>query len=67
MATDLGADDNNLLSAILRLPDVVTNSTDNLTEEEWKQFEALLKQAIENLNKHRQNEGAALELSLIHI
>lgn len=65
VATELNADDNNLLSAILRLPDVVTNSTDNLSEEEWKQFEALLKTAIENLNKHRQNEGAALETELL--
>jgi uncharacterized protein (TIGR00255 family) len=65
VATELNADDNNLLSAILRLPDVVTNSTDNLSEEEWKQFEALLKAAIENLNKHRQNEGSALETELL--
>jgi len=65
VATELNADDNNLLSAILRLPDVVTNSTDNLNEDEWKQFVALLKSAIENLNIHRQNEGAALEKELL--
>lgn len=65
VATELNADDSNLLSAILRLPDVVTNSTDNLSEAEWKQFEVLLKLAIENLNKHRQNEGAALEAELL--
>ncbi|MFY7965520.1 MAG: YicC/YloC family endoribonuclease [Chitinophagaceae bacterium] len=65
VATELNADDSNLLSAILRLPDVVTNSTDNLNENEWKQFETLLKTAIENLNIHRRNEGAALETELL--
>jgi len=65
VATELNASDENLLSAILRLPDVVTNSTDNLSEEEWRQFENLLKLAVENLNTHRQNEGAALETELL--
>ena len=36
VADELQASDDNLLSAILRLPDVVTNSTDNLIEEEFK-------------------------------
>jgi uncharacterized protein (TIGR00255 family) len=44
---------------------VVTNSTENLADEEWKQFEQLLKTAIENLNIHRRNEGAALETELL--
>lgn len=65
VATELNASDENLLSAILRLPDVVTNSTDNLNEEEWRQFENLLKLAVENLNTHRQNEGAGLETELL--
>jgi uncharacterized protein (TIGR00255 family) len=65
VATELNANDENLLSAILRLPDVVTNSTENLADEEWKQFEQLLKTAIENLNIHRRNEGAALETELL--
>ena len=65
VATELNASDENLLSAILRLPDVVTNSTDNLSDDEWKQFENLLKLAVENLNTHRQNEGNALEIELL--
>lgn len=64
-AIDLNASTENLLAAILRLPDVVTNSTDSLKEEDWKQFEVLLKTAIENLNIHRRNEGAALEKDLL--
>ena len=65
VAIDLDASTENLLAAILRLPDVVTNSTDSLKEEDWKQFEVLLKTAIENLNIHRRNEGAALEKDLL--
>lgn len=64
-AIDLEASTENLLSAILRLPDVVTNSTDNLKEDEWLQFQVLLKTAINNLDNHRKNEGAALEKDLL--
>lgn len=65
VATELNASDDNLLSAILRLPDVVTNATNSLTEDEWKAVENLVKEAIDNLNKHRLNEGAALEIELL--
>ena len=65
VATELNASDDNLLSAILRLPDVVTNATNSLTEDEWNEFQLLLKDAVNNLNKHRLNEGAALETELL--
>jgi uncharacterized protein YicC (UPF0701 family) len=47
------------------IKDVVTNATNSLTEDEWKAFESLVKEAIENVNKHRLNEGAALEVELL--
>ena len=42
VATELNASDDNLLSAILRLPDVVTNATNSLTEDEWNEFQRSL-------------------------
>ena len=61
VATELNTSTDNLLAAILKLPDVVTNSTESLTDEEWIQFQELLKTALQNLNKHRLNEGASIE------
>jgi len=65
VANELNANDENLLSAILRLPDVVTNTTNLLTEDDWVAFQKLVKEAIENLNKHRLNEGVSLEADLL--
>lgn len=65
VASELSANDENLLSAILRLPDVVTNATNILSENDWNEFQNLVKEAIENLNKHRLNEGVSLENDLL--
>lgn len=65
VAIELNTSNENLLSAILRLPDVVTNNTNSLTEEEWNEFQNLVKEAINNLNTHRQNEGVSLENDLL--
>lgn len=65
VASELQASDDNLLSAILRLPDVVTNNTNILSEKDWNEFQLVLKEAIENLNKHRLNEGVSLENDLL--
>ncbi|MFX7845039.1 hypothetical protein ABTK14_22570, partial [Acinetobacter baumannii] len=45
--------------------EVVINSTEILSEDEWKQFEKLLGEAIGLLNKHRIEEGKALETDLL--
>lgn len=65
VANELQASDDNLLSAILRLPDVVTNNTNILSDKEWSEFQVVLKEAIENLNNHRKNEGVSLENDLL--
>jgi uncharacterized protein (TIGR00255 family) len=64
VAGELKADINHLLAAILRLPEVV-NSTEMLSEEDWKQFRLILKKAIGELNDHREDEGKSLEADLL--
>jgi len=54
-----------LLSSILRLPEVVANSTDVVAETEWDVFKAALQDAITMINKHRMDEGAVLEQELL--
>ena len=65
VAKELNADVNQLLAAILRLPEVVVNSTEMLSENDWKQFSEVLQTAINNLNEHRQNEGASSEADML--
>lgn len=65
LASTLNISTENVLSALLKLPDVVTPSTDALGEAEWNQFQKLLQLAINNLNEHRKNEGAVLEKDLL--
>ena len=65
LAAELNMNTENLLSVLLKLPDVVTPSTDVLSPEEWQGFEALIKAAIRELNEHRKEEGKSLEADLL--
>ena len=65
VATELNTSTNNLLAAILKLPDVVTNNTESLTDDEWLQLQNLFKTVLANLNRHRLNEGASIEKDLL--
>lgn len=65
LSTQLGADDSQLLSSLLRLPEVVASSTEMLSENEWNAFQGVLQEAIDQLNLHRVDEGKALEADLV--
>jgi len=65
LADQLEADDSQLLSSILRLPEVVATSNDVLTEQEWEVFKEALQDATTMINKHRMDEGAVLEKELL--
>jgi uncharacterized protein (TIGR00255 family) len=65
LADQLQADDSQLLSSILRLPEVVATSNDVLTEQEWEVFKEALQDAMIMINKHRMDEGAVLEKELL--
>jgi uncharacterized protein (TIGR00255 family) len=65
VADELKADTQQILSTILRLPEVVINSTEMLDENDWQQFQLVLKDAIRQLNEHRKDEGKSLETDLL--
>ncbi len=65
LAGELSIDTNSVLSALLRLPEVVTPTTDVLNENDFADFKAVLTQALEQLNKHRIDEGSILEKDLL--
>jgi len=65
LSKELNLDTSQLLSSILKLPEVITPTGETLTPEEWKQFEQLMIAAIDNLNLHRNEEGKSLEADLL--
>ncbi|MEP7318457.1 MAG: YicC/YloC family endoribonuclease [Panacibacter sp.] len=64
LAKELNLSTDNILSTLLKLPDVVSPSTEILTDEETEAFKKLLQQAIDLLNKHRREEGKYTEEDL---
>jgi uncharacterized protein (TIGR00255 family) len=65
LSKELNLDPGNILSALLKLPEVITNSTDMLTPEDYKGFEQVLLSAVNQLKQHRSEEGKALESDLL--
>lgn len=61
LQTNLGiADDPNLLSLILKMPEVLSSPMEDVDEDEWKAIELGLTKAAENLNAFRLAEGNVL-------
>ena len=64
LAGELNIDTNSVLSALLRLPEVVTQANDILNDTDFEEFKKVLQGALDELNKHREEEGASLEKDL---
>jgi uncharacterized protein (TIGR00255 family) len=65
LSNELNLDPSNILSTLVKLPEVITPTSDTLTDEEWQEFEKVILLAIDDLNAHRLNEGASLEEDLV--
>lgn len=65
LANELDIDTNAVLSSLLRLPEVVTPSTEVIDEKDFELFVNVLMIAIKELNLHRSEEGKSLEKDLI--
>jgi uncharacterized protein (TIGR00255 family) len=65
LADELNLEKGDILSTILKLPEVITPTTEMLTDEEWTKLEALIKEAIAQLNAHRLDEGKSIETDLL--
>jgi uncharacterized protein (TIGR00255 family) len=64
LATELEIDTNSVLSALLRLPEVVTPSNDVLEKNDWAELKKVIEAALKELNSHRADEGLSLEKEL---
>ncbi|MCZ2223392.1 MAG: YicC family protein [Chitinophagales bacterium] len=65
VAKELNAETSQLISAILRMPDIVANSTEILDEKGWNEFYLLLETVVNQLNEHRKEEGKSIEKDLL--
>jgi uncharacterized protein (TIGR00255 family) len=61
LSKELGLDTSQILSTLIKLPEVITPTSETLTDEEWKAFTGIIGQAIDNLNYHRIEEGKSLK------
>lgn len=65
LSSELGLDASHILSTLVKLPEVITPSSETLTDEEWTRLQSILVQATDALNRHRLNEGRSLEEDLL--
>jgi uncharacterized protein (TIGR00255 family) len=65
LSETLHLDPSHILSTLVKLPEVITPTGETLTDDEWNQFEKVIKAAIEDLNIHRLDEGKSLEADLM--
>lgn len=66
LTEELNIERSNILNALLKLPEVITPSSDVLSEADWQQLQNLIREAVADLNRHRENEGGVLEQELQH-
>jgi uncharacterized protein (TIGR00255 family) len=64
LSRELGLDPSNILSTLIKLPEVITPTGETLTEKEWDIFAGIIEAAIEDLNYHRIDEGKSLKTDL---
>lgn len=65
LAAELNIDTNNVLSSLLRLPEIVMPATDMPDPDDFEVFKEVLMAAIKELNDHREEEGKSLEKDLL--
>jgi uncharacterized protein (TIGR00255 family) len=65
LSADLNLDPSHILSTLVKMPEVITPTSETLTDEEWKQFQKVMQAAIEDLTHHRTEEGKALSQDLL--
>ena len=55
------ADETELMKMAVRMPDALKTERDEIDENEWKQIQTVIDEALENISNFRKDEGASLE------
>src|SRR5215510_13028750 len=53
LSAALNLDPSHILSTLVKLPEVITPSSETLTDSDWTSFQEVLRMAIDDLNVHR--------------
>ena len=65
LSEELKLDPSNILSTLVKLPEVITPTSETLTDTEWEAFQKIIHAAIDDLTIHREDEGKVLEKDLL--
>lgn len=60
------ADETELMKMAVRMPDALKTEREEIDENEWKQIQTVIDEAIENIAQFRKDEGVALEKEFLH-
>ena len=60
------ADETELMKMAIRMPDALKTERDEIDENDWKQIQTVIDQALENIAQFRKDEGVALEKEFLH-
>jgi len=55
------ADNTELMKMAVRMPDALKTERDEIDENEWKQIQTVINEALANINQFRKDEGKSLE------
>ncbi len=60
------ADETELMKMAVRMPDALKTERDEIDEDDWKQIQKVIDDAILNIAQFRKDEGVALEKEFLH-
>ncbi|WNM19608.1 YicC/YloC family endoribonuclease [Flavobacterium capsici] len=60
------ADETELMKMAVRMPDALKTERDEIDENEWKQIQKVIDEALENIAQFRKDEGVSLEKEFLH-
>ncbi|UPK70335.1 YicC/YloC family endoribonuclease [Chitinophaga filiformis] len=65
LATELNLPQEDMLNVLMKLPEVVSPATEQISEEEWLEVEKVIHLAVTDLDAHRLDEGQMLSADLL--
>lgn len=60
------ADETELMKMAIRMPDALKTERDEIDENEWKEIQKVIDEALENIVNFRKDEGVSLEKEFLH-
>ena len=60
------ADETELMKMAVRMPDALKTERDEIDENEWKQIQTVIDEALQNIIQFRTDEGVSLEKEFLH-